>query len=183
MAHSPVRFKLLAWCLVVSCTGTAVAGEFPQQTGKAVLRAQSPGDSDGYGADSGVTSVHASSRTMVSEPVLVHEAGCGCLYCLPTEDDDSTFFGRLKIKSREMRRKVYLWSRNKNRYFLNPVCSPLCAPNFGYYRTRWRTFPELPCNDPGIPPEPEPAPMSPVSAGTVFEFSDAAFFDPGSGEE
>ena len=102
-----------------------------------------------------------------SEPQLAYEevdsSSVFCPTCLETDDDESTHWGRLKIKIRNLRMKNYLWSRKKNRKLLNPVCSPVCHPNYGYHQTRWRTFPPLVC-DPSpaagyqtLPPEPETA--------------------------
>ena len=83
-----------------------------------------------------------------------------CPSCLSTDDDESTRWGRLKIKIRDLRMNTYLWSRKNNRKLLNPVCSPVCHPNYGYHQTRWRTFPPLVCDPPpaagyqSLPPEP-----------------------------
>ena len=166
--------------IIVFTTGTlsvATADELGKQVfrpGERVfLRAQSPFDGRSFEQDFVENQFHASENTARDESSTVEYVISGCPDCLATDEDkdNESFFGRLKIKSRKFRQKIYFWSRNKNRKLLYPTCAPLCLPNFGYHPTRWRPFPPLVCEYPpatsqSTPPLPAASFLTPIDEFT-----------------
>jgi hypothetical protein len=116
--------------------------------GRVLLRAQSPFDDTEFEQGFVDNRIETSENTALDESFIVEHVNCGCPDCLGTDEDNQSFFGRLKIKSRKFRQKMYFGSRKKNRKLLFPICAPLCSPNFGYHPTRWRPFPPLVCEYP-----------------------------------
>lgn len=113
--------------------------------GRVVFRAQSPFDDTDFEQDFVEYLIDESENTAMDESFTAEHVLCGCPDCLATDEDNESFFGRLKIKTRKFRQKMYFWSRKKNRKLLFPICAPLCSPNFGYHPTQWRPFPPLLC--------------------------------------
>ena len=135
--------------------------------GRVLLRAQSPFDDAAFERDFVENRFDTSENSPMDESSTVEHIFCGCPDCLATDEDNESFFGRLKIKSRKFRQKMYFWSRKKNRKLLYPTCAPLCSPNFGYYPTRWRPFPPLVCEHPpktsnAAPPLPAASFLTPI---------------------
>ena len=155
--------------IIVFTTGplsVASAGELGspvfRPVGRVLFRAQSPFDDAAFEQDFIENRFDTSNNTAMDESSTVEYVISGCPDCLATDEDHDSFFGRLKIKSRKFRQKLYFWSRNKNRKLLYPICAPLCLPNFGYHPTRWRSFPPLVCEFP--PATSKSAPLLPEAS-------------------
>ena len=133
-----------------------------RSAGRVLLRAQSPFDDRAFEQDFDENRFETSENTEIDESYTVEHVSCGCPDCLATDEDNQSFLGRLKIKSRKFRQTMYFWSRKKNRKLLFPTCAPLCSPNFGYYPTRWRPFPPLVCEP--LPATTNAAPPLPVAS-------------------
>ncbi len=130
--------------------------------GRVLLRAQSPFDDTSFEQDFVENQIDASENTAIDQSSTVEYVISGCPDCLATDEDNESFFGRLKIKTRKFRKKMYFWSRKNNRKLLFPICAPLCLPNFGYHPTQWRPFPPLVCES--YPATPNAAPPLPAAS-------------------
>jgi hypothetical protein len=136
--------------------------------GKVLFRAQSSFDHTTYEQDFVENRIDTLANTAIDESFTVEHVNCGCPDCLATDEDNDSFFGRLNIKTRKFRQKMYFWSRKKNRKLLFPTCAPLCLPNFGYHPTRWRPFPPLvgeclPVTSDAAPPLPAASFLTPIN--------------------
>lgn len=141
--------------------------------GRVLFRAQSSFDDSAFEQDFVENQIENSQSISMDESSSVEHVFCGCPNCLATDEDNESFFGRLKIKSRKFRKKMYFWSRTKNRKLLFPTCAPFCSPNFGYYPTRWRPFPPLVCE-----PLPETSVAAPPLPAEAFRVPAEEFLAP-----